>query len=168
MKTPAESQTYELLYKAEMASLRARDLTRQLLTFSKGGVPVKKTISLADLLVNTVRMSLSGAKTACDLQIPADLQPVDADEGQINQVFNNLVINADQAMPNGGRLTITCENIVIGDENGLTMKNGRAVRIDFADQGCGIHPDCLSRIFDRITPPRHKGADLDLQLSIRL
>ncbi len=92
----------ERLDKAEMAVTRAIDLTQQLLTFSRGGAPVKRTSSLVKLLQDSITFSLSGSNSACEIHVDESLWPVDADQGQMSQVFNNLLINASQAMPGGG------------------------------------------------------------------
>lgn len=162
MKTSPQSATCKLLDNAEMASLRAKDLTQQLLTFSRGGAPVSKSISLSELIVNSASLILSGSKASCEYAIPDDLYPVDADGGQMNQVINNLVINADHAMPDGGIIRISCANVVISDSDSLPVKNGKAVRIEVADQGSGIQSEYLAKIFDPYFTTKEKGSGLGL------
>ena len=89
---------------AKNASLRARDLAQQLLTFARGGAPIKKTASIGKLIQDTVSFSLRGTHSRSEFLFGADLWPAEIDPGQISQVVANLVVNADQAMPNGGTL----------------------------------------------------------------
>ena len=106
---------------AEQACFRAQELSGQLLTFAKGGAPIKKVISLAKLVRESGKLALAGSKSRCEFSIPEDLWSVEADEGQINQVINNLLINADQAMPSGGIIKIEAENIVVEARIGVTF-----------------------------------------------
>ena len=158
----SENKVSNRLKDAEKACLRAKDLTQQLLTFSKGGEPVKKPISIAMLAKESATLSLSGSNTRCKFFIPSDLWLVEADEGQINQVINNLLINADQAMPEGGIIEIHCENIVIEANGHLPLTQGNYVKILIKDHGIGISKDHLSRIFDPYFTTKHKGSGLGL------
>src|SRR5208337_4578739 len=97
----------------------------QLLTFAKGGAPIKKIISISKLLKEAVGLTLSGSKSRCEFSIPDDLWSVEADEGQINQVISNLLINADQAMPVGGIINITADNILVEAESNLPISKGK-------------------------------------------
>ena len=99
----------ERLKEAAKAALRAKDLTLQLLTFSRGGAPVKRPASIVEILKETTSFVLSGSNVRCEFNIPEDLFFVEVDEGQMSQVFNNIVINADQSMPDGGVLKISVE-----------------------------------------------------------
>ena len=100
----------EFLEESEKGCMRAKELTRQLLTFSKGGEPVKSVINIKQLIVSTVNFTLHGSNVRCEMAIDEDLSPVEVDEGQIAQVIQNLVINADQAMPEGGLIRIRAFN----------------------------------------------------------
>ena len=104
------------LAEAEKASMRIKDLTQQLLTFSKGGAPILQTSDITGLLRDSADFALRGSNVTCEFSIPDDSWPVEIDEGQINQVINNLIINARQAMPNGGTVRISVENMTIGAE----------------------------------------------------
>src|SRR3990170_2245154 len=128
----------EKLAEAEKASYRARDLTQQLLTFSQGGAPVKKTASIAELIRDLAHFALHWSAVRCELAVPDDLLPVEMDEGQMSQGINNLIINADQAMPDGGIIGIQCRNLVIGPHDGLPLKEGHYVHISIKDSGIGI------------------------------
>lgn len=162
-----EDEVAELLTSAEKACKRATDLTNQLLTFSKGGVPIKKTVSIADLIKESVDFSLRGSKVKCKSSIPKDLWPVEVDEGQISQVINNLIINADQAMPEGGKIIVSAENIsdAAKEKEGLPVKEGRFVKISIKDQGVGIPKEHLSKIFDPYFTTKQKGSGLGLTTS---
>lgn len=119
-----EHPAYPQLAAAEKASIRAQDLTRQLLTFSKGGAPLKKTTDVSELLREASGFALRGSRVRCDITIEEGLHLADVDEGQISQVVHNLVINADHAMPEGGAVAIHCSNIVINQRNMLGLKAG--------------------------------------------
>src|SRR5204862_2250351 len=107
---PPEAEMAERLDDAKNASLRARDLAQQLLTFARGGAPIKKTASIGKLIQDTVSFSLRGSRNRSEFEFGDDLAPAEIDAGQISQVVANLVVNADQAMPNGGTLHVSCEN----------------------------------------------------------
>lgn len=160
---------FNKLDSAEKAALRATDLTQQLLTFSKGGLPVKKTIRLAGLLNNSASLVLSGSNVKCKLSVSDDLWLVDADEGQFSQVLNNLLINAMQAMPEGGKITVEAENIEMSDNYSFTHKlplnEGKYVKISIRDQGIGIPPENLSKIFDPYFTTKEKGSGLGLAIT---
>ena len=152
----------ERLSAAEKACLRARDLTKQLLTFAKGGTPVKSTTSIASIIGDTVEFALRGSSVRCCLQIPEHVWPVVVDEGQISQVLQNLVINAEQAMPEGGVIEVTVENDSILSPSDLPLKPGNYVRVTVTDQGIGIPQDHLSKIFDPYFTTKQKGSGLGL------
>lgn len=162
MYLPPDDRAAERLTEAESASRRATELTRQLLTFSRGGDPVKQTASIAEIVRESSRFTLAGASVAADLKIPADAWTVDVDAGQMNQVFNNLFINAVHAMPGGGRVTVTVENTVLGDADIPTLTGGAYVRIAVADTGTGIPEEHLARIFDPYFTTKQQGSGLGL------
>jgi PAS domain S-box-containing protein len=156
------SKIYSLLGEAEKASLRSRDLTRQLLTFSRGGAPVKAAVNIGELIKETAAFSLSGSDVKCIYKIADDLRPADVDSGQISQVINNLIINADQAMPEGGIVTIVCGNETLEPDNTLLLQAGRYVKIDVQDRGTGIREEHLNKIFDPYFTTKQKGSGLGL------
>ncbi len=151
------------LEEAEKACLRARALAGQLLSFAKGGLPIKKATAVPALLQESVNLALSGSKARSQLILPDDLWLVEVDEGQISQVFNNLLINADQAMPEGGVITVRAENVTVGDE--LTLTEGDYVKITISDRGVGIPPHYLSKIFDPYFTTKQRGSGLGLATS---
>jgi PAS domain S-box-containing protein len=157
---------YEKLQDVEKAALKASSLTQQLLTFSKGGQPIKSIVSIGELLRNTARFALRGSNVKCICcPTPDDLWNVDADEGQLSQVINNLTINADQAMPDGGELKVCAENYIIEQRIDLPLPVGRYVKVTFADNGTGIHKDFLPKVFDPYFTTKQKGSGLGLASS---
>jgi len=153
---------------AEQAITRAKDLTQQLLTFSKGGAPLKSTSSLVELLQDSARFALTGASTLCEFQIADDLMAVEVDQGQISQVISNLVINADQAMAKAGTIRIKAENVTLSAEkawHSLPLSAGVYVRISVEDEGPGIPKAHLGRIFDPYFTTKKKGSGLGLAMA---
>lgn len=159
---PEGDRAYVKLEEAEKASLRARDLTQQLLTFSRGGAPVKKKISLADIAREAAMFALSGSRTTCRFDIAEDLWPVEVDEGQFSQVINNLILNADQAMPAGGVVEVSCKNALVGADDPLSLPEGRYVVLSISDHGVGIPAEVLPRIFDPYFTTKKSGKGLGL------
>lgn len=155
-------KVHQKLSDAENATLRARDLTQQLLTFSRGGAPVKKTTAIADIIRDSVAFSLSGSRVTCCFDIAEDLWPVAVDEGQISQVINNLIINAEQAMPSGGVIAVRCHNTVVSADDCLPLAQGHYIVISIADQGNGIPADVLPRIFEPYFSTKKTGKGLGL------
>jgi CheY-like chemotaxis protein len=160
-----DDNIHKRLADAEKASLMARELTRQFLTFSKGGAPIKKTASIGDLIRESAILILRGSDVNCIFSIDGDLWPVQADEGQINQVINNLVINAVEAMPGGGSIHIKAENFPLEPESGLPLKGGDYVKISVKDQGSGIPEDAVEKIFDPYFTTKPTGTGLGLSTS---
>lgn len=142
---------------------KASNLTKQLLTFAKGGNPVKKSASIAKLVKDTVQFALSGSKVKAVFTLPEDLWTVDIDEGQISQVINNLAMNAEQAMPIGGALEIIAENIVL--EAGNQYNPGQYVQLTIKDQGIGIPAEIINKIFDPFFTTKKTGNGLGLSTS---
>ncbi|MGR3176492.1 MAG: PAS domain-containing hybrid sensor histidine kinase/response regulator [Candidatus Anammoxibacter sp.] len=165
-KSGNRDKTLEALSTIERASIRARDLTKQLLTFSRGGSPVKKTASIAELIIESSNFALRGSNVKCEFSIPDDLWPVEVDEGQINQVINNVVLNAVQAMPQGGVLKINTENVAKRDkELTASLKDQKQIRISIKDQGSGIKKEHLANIFDPYFTTKQTGSGLGLASS---
>jgi len=168
MIQPDPAKIEKKLKDAEMACLRAKDLTKQLLIFSKGGVPIKKTELISDFIKESVIFALSGSNVRADFKVPNDLLPVNIDEGLMNQVINNLVINATQAMPLGGKIKVLAKNLDINDDSGLPLKVGRYVRMSFEDHGIGIPKENIQRIFDPYFTTKQRGNGLGLTESFSI
>jgi len=162
MYADPEDKMYKRLTEAEKACIRAKDLTQQLLTFSKGGAPVKKLTPIGKLIKESASFAVSGSNARCEFSISEDLWLVEVDEGQMNQVINNLVINAQQAMPEGGVIRISAENKIVSAGDGLPVKDGRYIKIIIEDHGIGIPKEHLSKIFDPYFTTKHKGSGLGL------
>ncbi len=158
-------QAVKRLGEAEKASMRARDLTLQLLTFSKGGAPIKETAAVAEVVRDSCSFALRGSNVRVDFSPPRDLWPVEMDTGQISQVVSNLVVNAKQAMPNGGTIHISCENAVLNEGQVATLPSGRYVLISLRDEGVGIPQSHLARIFDPYFTTKQGGSGLGLATS---
>jgi PAS domain S-box-containing protein len=157
---------YMRLTEAEKASQRARDLAQQLLTFAKGGAPIKKTASIKTILKEATGFALRGSNVGAAFSLPDDLWPVEIDEGQIGQVVHNLALNAQQAMPKGGTIQARAENIsVTKAERGLPLSPGKYVRVSIRDAGIGIPKEHLDKIFDPYFTTKQKGSGLGLSTS---
>ena len=163
LEIPKEERIH--LEKIRQAANRAGRLTRQLLTFAKGGGPVRKTTNLAPLLRDAVSLSLSGSNVECALDLPPDLWWSEIDSDQFAQVIGNLVINAFQAMPDGGRLEISARNLAAEDDHGI---RDRAVEIAVRDFGQGIPEENLARIFDPYFTTKEKGSGLGLAIALSI
>jgi len=162
MDLPPGSENLELLGDAEKASLQARGLTAQLLTFAKGGKPVKSAVNLEQVIRDSMGFALRGKPVICAIHLPADLRSVEADAGQLAQVFNNLFINACQAMPEGGQVTVTGRNLAVQPADKRLVAAGEFVEIVVQDQGGGIAPDNLAKIFDPYFTTKKTGSGLGL------
>lgn len=158
-----DDKAYKRLTEAEKACIRASDLTGQLLTFSKGGVPVKRLVSsLGELVKDTASFAVSGSNVRCEFYLEEGLWPVEVDEGQISQVINNLVINAQQAMPEGGVIKIETKNVTRSEPVLGPSEYGRYVSIAAEDHGIGIPKDYLTKIFDPYFTTKQRGSGLGL------
>jgi PAS domain S-box-containing protein len=151
-----------MLDEAEKASLRAKDLTQQLLTFAQGGLPIKQTIQLGRLIRDAVSFALSGSSVKPEFSLPDDIWAIEADPGQINQVILNIAKNADEAMPNGGILSVSARNNVIRKKGALPLSRGNYIEVTIQDQGVGISKEILPRIFEPYFTTKQKGSGLGL------
>jgi len=162
LMTEPNSKIFKRLDESEKAVWRARDLTQQLMTFSKGGVPVKKTASMEQIVKDSASFVLRGSNVRCEFALPDDVWPVEVDEGQMNQVINNLIINADQSMAEGGTIEIGIENLTVAPQNEMSLKEGRYVKITIRDHGVGIPEEYIHKIFDPYFTTKQKGSGLGL------
>lgn len=154
-----DEQMQELLLSAQKASERAKDLTAKLLTFASGGEPVRATESLPRLLEESASFVLSGSNVKCDIEFDPDLWSVSMDRAQINQVIQNLVLNADQSMPQGGIVKITCENVLEREILVTGLDKGRYVRVIVQDKGIGISSENITRVFDPYFSTKNKDSN---------
>jgi PAS domain S-box-containing protein len=161
---PPGDEMADRLDDAKNASLRARDLAQQLLTFARGGAPIKKTASITKLIQDTVSFSLRGSRNRSEFEFADDVAQAEIDAGQISQVIANLVVNADQAMPNGGTLYVTCDNFCYDTSDAYIpdLAPGDYVRVRIRDEGVGIPEKYMKRIFDPYFTTKPKGNGLGL------
>ena len=159
------SDLYEILTSSEHAASQASNLPRQLLTFSMGGDPVKSLLSIAGILRNSADFALSGSSVTAEYSIADDLKQVIVDGEQIGQVISNIVINANQAMPGGGCISISAKNIRLPDNNPVAIPAGQYVSITIKDNGCGIEEKHLSKVFDPFFTTKQNGTGLGLATS---
>ena len=147
-----------ILDETASACKRAAFLSSQLLTFSKGGAPVRRLVSLAQLVMDAIPLARAGAQTSFDVCISENLRSAEVDPGQIGQVLHNILLNARQAMPEGGTIKVRAENVDLNTATGIDSR----VRISVRDHGCGIPDDVLPRIFDPYFTTKPGGSGLGL------
>ncbi len=165
MRTKQDSPIYEALIRAEKAAHKAKDLTRQLLTFTKGKILVKRPTSIRPLIEDCVSLSLGGSNVKSELDIPEDLWAVDAEPSQLGMLFQNLLINACQAMPRGGTISIQAENVVVNYPTGReehSASRSKFIRISLQDSGAGVTTENLSKIFEPYFTTKPNGSGLGL------
>lgn len=156
---------FERLADAEKASERAKKLAQKLLTFSSGGAPIMKTTAMEQILRDSVDFALSGSNVRCEYNIADDLWLVDVDESQISQAINNVVVNACQAMPNGGIIKLSAENIHVESKNSVLLRTGKYIKISIEDPGYGISEDILPKIFDPYFTTKKGASGLGLAIT---
>jgi len=155
-------KSYNPLVGAEKASMRATELAHQLLTFAKGGNPVKKIFPFQNIVNECVSLVLHGSNVKCTVDILDSIHAIEADEGQISQAIHNIIINATQAMPGGGVLTLSARNEILGANNSMTLTPGTYICLACADEGCGISDADLIKIFDPYFTTKVSGTGLGL------
>jgi|GEM_PF-4699928 len=153
------------LTEAERATLRAKGLAQQLLTFARGGTPIKKVMLLPELITETATFAVSGSGTKCIFNFTDELWPVEIDGGQVGQAVNNLVLNAVQAMHNGGVVHISADNVLVSNDDKIPLQPGKYVRLLFEDHGVGIPAEILPKIFDPYFTTKDQGNGLGLAAS---
>ena len=162
--TSAGEQVFDRLEEAERAALWAKDLTQQLLTFSKGGAPVKRPIEIGSVVRDSAEFASRGSNILCEVSVNAQVI-VEADEGQIRQVVHNLVLNAQQAMPEGGRVWVSIDEVRRTAYDGHGLVPGRYAEVVCRDEGVGISKENQARIFDPYFTTKLKGSGLGLATS---
>jgi signal transduction histidine kinase/CheY-like chemotaxis protein len=165
MESGHSAEVSEWLAEAEKASLRARDLTQQLLTFSKGGEPVRRLVALGVSLRDAAQFARQGSRVRCEFEIAPDLWPAEVDLGQISQVVHNLVLNAVQAMPQGGVVTISACNLEKEEMMALGVSAQPGIVISVRDQGPGIRKEDMQKIFQPYFTTKPRGSGLGLATS---
>lgn len=136
------------LLKAKNACKRARDLTKQFITFAKSSSFTKQTGSIAKLVQDSAKLALTGKKTICEFTVSDDLLPIDYDAEQIKHVISNLINNASEAMDEEGIIIIRAENVEPDEEDSGDQKAREQIKISIQDHGAGIPPEFLGKIFD--------------------
>jgi len=152
----------KLLKEAEKLIFQSKDLSSKLITFSKGGDPIRKTLLISQLIKDSVALAMSASRFDCQIAVPDSLWPVDADKGQLGQVFSNIIINAKQAMPNGGKVETFAENIEVNKSALYPLKEGKYVKITIKDRGTGILHEDVQKIFDPYFTTKKSGNGLGL------
>jgi PAS domain S-box-containing protein len=160
----SDEKVFTKLTETEEALSVAKTLPQQLLAFSKGAMSLRKIIPIQKILQTSVNMALSGSGCKCELLLPDDLWSIEADEGQIIQAFNNIFINADHAMPNGGIIRVSAENITAIKEAYPFLTAQEYVKISVADEGAGIAAKHIEKIFEPFFSTKAKGSGLGLAI----
>lgn len=168
VKMSPSDQAYAPLTKAEKAAARAHDLTQQLVTFSKGGDPRYKIMPIQDLLIQSVKLALSGSETKAEWKIPNDLPEARIDENQIRQVIHNIVINAREAMSEGGTLFIEADATTIEPNGDESLVEGIYARLKFRDEGRGISAENITKVFDPFFTTKDMGATKGMGLGLSI
>ncbi|MFZ1219954.1 MAG: response regulator [Chthoniobacterales bacterium] len=166
IEAPADSGSLlGFLSKAGQAAQHAAHLSGQLLTFSKGGAPLKKVVSIGELLERSAEFALYGSSLRADFDIAVDLWKAEVDAGQIEQVVNALMLNAREAMPSGGTVRVRARNVVIEDDGNAVLPAGRYLKVSITDRGPGVSEDLQARIFDPYFTTKDTGTGLGLAIS---
>ncbi len=162
LQISSEEEVRNSLNQALLSTDRAKGLTNQLLTFAKGGDPIKKLNALFPFIKETSQFALSGSKVTCEYEVADDLWLCEFDSSQIAQVIDNIIINAKQAMPEGGKINISVSNEEILNDNHPVLSCGKYVKISISDTGVGIPDDILSKIFNPFFTTKVNGHGLGL------
>jgi len=162
-----DQKAVKRLDEAEKATIRGKDLSYRLLTFARGGAPVKKLTILDDVIRDAAELTVSGSTSRCVYNFPENLYRVQVDEGQIRQVIHNLVMNARESMPDGGTVTIAAGNVDLTHPEG-PLAPGRYVRLTVKDTGCGISPEDLERVFDPYFTTKEMGSEKGMGLGLAI
>ncbi len=157
-----DCDAFRNLENVERAIINATNLTQQLLTFSRGGEPIKETASIIDIIRENADFTLRGSNVRCKYYFPENPWPVDVDKGQISQVIQNVIINADQSMPEGGIILCKVENVSISRDTNMPIHAGMYLQISFKDHGAGISKDHIHKIFDPFFSTKKAGRGLGL------
>ena len=165
LESAAIGKAQEFLVAAKNASMRARNVTQQLLTFAIGSGPHLELIQLEPLIRDAAFLSLAGSPCRCQVDCAPDLWRVKADPGQWTQVMHHLLVNAQQAMAGGGLIHVSAENLHVSDGAHLPLPKGPYVRICVRDDGAGIPAELLDRIFDPFYTTKQGASGLGLTVT---
>ncbi len=166
--SPLPEEIVHNLKELESAALKARELTRKLISISKGEMPVKKLTRAGESIINTTNMALSGSRIKSHMSLDENLWPVEIDEGQICQAFYNIVINSKEALEEEGEIRVEAENVVLEKDNAFVMPPGKYIRIVFRDEGPGIDKKYLDNIFDPYFSTKQRFTDKGLGLGLTI
>jgi PAS domain S-box-containing protein len=165
---PPGEELANVLEQAKQAAWTSGGLIQQLLIFASGGAPIRKPTRLAELIEASVRLAVGGSRLRCDFSLAEDLWPTEVDPGQTGQVFRNLALNAREAMPEGGTISVRAENVVLGPHEHPSLPPGDYVRVSITDRGGGISKDVLPRIFDPYFSTKLRGAQKGMGLGLAI
>ena len=165
---PSDDKLALHLAEAKETCLLASSLTAQLLTFAKGGAPIRKAMLLSGVIQESVRPALSGSKVRCEFSLAEDLWLAEVDAGQIGQVIRGMVLNAREAMPQGGVVYVRAENVVLSAQEQPSLPAGEYVRVSIADQGAGIAKEVLPKIFDPYFSTKQRGDQKGMGLGLTI
>jgi signal transduction histidine kinase len=166
---PASGEKLDsLLLGARQAVLRAHDLTQQLITFAEGGAPVRTPTRLPGMIQEAARLALGDSGLTCEFSVADDLWLAEVDHGQIAQVIRNLVLNAREAMPGGGTISIRLDNVVLAPPQPPPLPPGRYIRASVTDRGGGIPPEVLPKIFDPYFSTKQRGSQKGMGLGLTI
>ena len=168
MHTPLEEKLAQHLEEAKETCLLASSLTTQLLTFAKGGAPIRKAMLLSGVIQESIRPCLSGSKVRCEFSLAEDLWLTEVDAGQIGQVIRGMILNAREAMPEGGVVYVRAENMILGAQEQTSLPAGEYIHVSIADQGTGIAKEVLPKIFDPYFSTKHRGDQKGMGLGLTI
>ena len=164
----SEDMIFKRLSTAERSCLEAREITSRLITFSKGGEPVKKVTRVQQLLKEAHCPLIKDTNITFEYNLPDNLYPVEIDEGQIRNVIINILTNAAEAMPEGGKIDISAANLEITEKDNLPIKEGSYVKVSIRDRGRGIQVEEISRIFDPYFSTKERGVKKGMGLGLTI
>jgi two-component system cell cycle sensor histidine kinase/response regulator CckA len=165
---PPGEELAHLLEQAKQAALTSGGLVQQLVAFASGGAPVRKPTRLSGVIQDSVRLALSGSRLRCDFSLTEDLWLAEVDAGQIGQVIRNLVLNAREAMPEGGVISVRAENVALGPQENPPLPPGDYVRVSITDRGGGISKELLSKVFDPYFSTKQRASQKGMGLGLTI
>ena len=166
---PSDDEVFKKLTQSEDICMQAKELTGMLITFSRGGEPIKELITMSEMLKETVSLVIpSNLKTICEFDIPDNLYPVKADKLQVKQVVRSIVTNSVEAMPNGGVIKVRAENLTVSKSENLPLKNGKYLKVSIEDNGVGIPEENLLKVFDPYFSTKGRGSEKGMGLGLSI